>query len=98
MKANARNRKLEWSLKDEITLEFMKRDCVYCGSPPANVSRTRGEKFSYTGLDRLDSSVGYTIDNVVPACFDCNNAKRQMDFATFLDWTRKVHNHLTKRQ
>jgi hypothetical protein len=43
--------------------EFYNVDCHYCGEPNCN------------GLDRKDSSKGYTLDNVVSCCFPCNSKK-----------------------
>lgn len=32
-------------------------------------------RYTYNGVDRLDSSMGYTPDNCVPCCWECNNMK-----------------------
>jgi hypothetical protein len=37
--------------------------CTYCGNPLNE---------SGSGLDRLDDSAGYTLSNLVPACWPCN--------------------------
>lgn len=50
-----------------ITIEDMRdiisTGCVYCGDT------------NRVGLDRIDNSKGHTIDNVVPACYECNVAR-----------------------
>ena len=38
---------------------------------------------SYNGIDRLDSSLGYTKDNIVTCCKICNYAKNKMKFEDF---------------
>lgn len=54
----------------DITLpdiaELCNLPCHYCQSQLAP---------SGHGLDRLDSDLGYTRDNVVPCCKECNMAK-----------------------
>jgi hypothetical protein len=40
--------------------------CSYCGGPLPTAG---------AGLDRLDNSKGYDLDNVVPCCGDCNRLR-----------------------
>lgn len=42
------------------------------------------------GLDRVDSSGGYTLDNVVPCCQQCNNAKGESTPAEFTAWALRL--------
>lgn len=35
------------------------------------------------GLDRIDNSIGYRIDNVVPCCVPCNMERRTLSFAEY---------------
>ena len=58
--------------------------CYYCGSGPVNEHRKYGNKnteytdgyvFKYNGLDRINSEIGYSVDNVVPCCKWCNFMK-----------------------
>jgi hypothetical protein len=74
--------------------------CTYCGALPGNTKRDRvgGGVFVYNGLDRVDSARGYTLDNVVPACFLCNAAKRDMSVDDFIAWARRVVAHADGRQ
>jgi len=68
-------------------------NCFYCDGPPRTeknafwlgkreYSKLNGN-FSYNGLDRLDSSKGHTIDNVVTACLFCNIFKRERSLQEF---------------
>lgn len=55
------------------------------------------EKIIYlNGLDRVDSNLGYTPDNVVPCCPTCNYAKSDTPLEDFRNWIRKVYLHLWK--
>lgn len=65
-KSGAKYRGLSW----EITLEEFKslreRPCFYCeGALPE----------AAPGLDRRDNSKGYSPENVVPCCRDCNRIR-----------------------
>lgn len=45
---------------------------------------------SYNGLDRIDSSKGYTIDNVVPCNHKINMAKNDDTTEDFLAWVKQI--------
>jgi hypothetical protein len=52
--------------------------CHYCGVD-----------IEVTGLDRKDSNKGYTPDNVVPCCYDCNRKKSTKPYEQFLEEIKK---------
>lgn len=62
----AKQRGIEWALTFEEFAALRTKPCAYCGFPLAQTS---------TGLDRINSAVGYTVDNVLPSCWECNQAK-----------------------
>jgi hypothetical protein len=43
------------------------------------------------GLDRLDSSLGYTMDNIVSCCGICNRAKMDLKLDDFLSHIKKIY-------
>lgn len=53
--------------KEEFTT-FWQKPCSYCGSEIATV-----------GIDRVNSLIGYEIDNCVPCCETCNRMKLNLD-------------------
>ena len=83
----------------ELTLEefkfFLGKPCKYCGKSSSNVLNYRGIKntllkVKYNGIDRVDSSKGYTMDNCVTCCYRCNYMKSNMSTEEFLDQIRIV--------
>lgn len=42
------------------------------------------------GIDRRDSSLGYTLENCLPACGVCNKAKLDYTEEEFLVWTNRL--------
>jgi hypothetical protein len=62
-KNEARKRNKGWSLTKEHYYKLTSLNCHYCLCP---LNKTG------IGLDRLNNSIGYTADNVVPCCTICN--------------------------
>jgi len=77
------------------------QSCHYCGTPPSNVytSRHWGEKFVYSGIDRVNSDGGYTLDNCVSCCEICNKAKNALTIEQFNSWIYQlaVHQNLISK-
>lgn len=103
-RSGARDRALPWELTKEQFRSITSKNCFYCGSPPGQTvfARSRRDRckyngdYSYTGLDRIDSSLGYIIGNVCPCCKKCNRAKLALDVHSFYEWIRAVHANLVK--
>jgi hypothetical protein len=67
-------------------------DCHYCGVSPSMVRvlpSGRGA-FTYNGLDRVDNTLGYMLENVVPCCKTCNIAKGTMPYDDFMAWIGRL--------
>jgi hypothetical protein len=102
-RGRARKYGMEFSLTQEQFKNLIGKPCAYCKRPPyARVEfhgnrrstalhrdRPPGKSYSvvYTGIDRVDSSKGYTVDNCVPCCKPCNYAKGNMSFEEFKKWS-----------
>lgn len=43
------------------------------------------------GIDRKDSSKGYTIDNCVPCCTECNTMKSDLPLDVFYNRIDKIY-------
>ena len=79
-KRGAANRGYEFSLTREQVYSLVQQNCTYCGISPGN----------RIGLDRVDNERGYTPDNIVPCCEDCNRAKLTRTTEEFLSWAERV--------
>ena len=66
----AKNRSLKFELTEKQFFELAQKDCYYCGAKPSNINKTKSNngEYVYNGLDRIDNTKGYTIDNVVSCC------------------------------
>lgn len=87
---NARNRNLSFELSPEEFKDLISRDCYYCGREPNQRWKSHKSSYVYNGIDRVNSSKGYTVDNTVPCCKFCNYAKRDMPVEDFIECCRKV--------
>jgi len=77
----AEDRGLAFNLTLEQFSTITSKNCFYCDTPPANSykrSNSNSGEFIYSGIDRVDNSVGYEINNCVPCCYPCNNRKRSV--------------------
>ncbi len=92
-KHHAEDRQLVWEISDIVFDTLTSEPCFYCGATPANEHATKDTNgsFIYNGIDRTDSSKGYTLENVVPCCAICNRAKMAMSREDFLAWVERVH-------
>lgn len=98
VKGRRRARELGFDITLEQFIEISSRTCYYCGAPPTPSKGSR-EWAAYVysnGLDRVDSSKGYLLNNVVPACKRCNMAKSDMTQEEFFEWIRKVSEKFPK--
>ena len=70
----AKIRGINFSLPFELyETQLWGKPCHYCGC-----------KIEITGLDRKDSSKGYSRDNVVPCCGPCNVKKNTKPYEQFI--------------
>ena len=73
------------------------QDCYYCDTNGGAISKGLGKTsgdFPYTGLDRIDSSEGYSPENTVPCCKVCNTMKNtltQEEFLAHINLIAKKH-------
>ena len=99
-KTSFRNRKkhLTFELTKEQFLSIVVKPCVYCGTVNSNEHHATNCNGSFVsnGIDRVDSNIGYTIENCVPCCDVCNRMKLDHSVDVFLGHIEKIFNHLRK--
>lgn len=76
-KTDAKRRGYSFELTNEEFDSVIIKDCVYCGAKtPAKRMYNDWGIVEYTGIDRLNNHLGYTISNSVPCCKNCNSIKK----------------------
>lgn len=99
-KSGAVKRGYTFDLTFNKFVELLGGDCFYCGAKPElheyekQYMQKLEDPFKHNGIDRVDTTKGYTSDNCVSCCSKCNYAKHQMSLQEFKDWIDKVYNNL----
>src|SRR3990172_10920586 len=76
----ARKRNLIFNLTFNDFLELIFHPCYYCGKEKTNKQKMRdGNYLFYNGIDRVDNTIGYLLNNCVACCRNCNVRKRSVD-------------------
>lgn len=67
-KSHAKAKGLEFSIDKELYFNTISKGCFYCGE----ILNNRGTGYS---LDRIDNTKGYSKDNILPCCGECNRIR-----------------------
>jgi hypothetical protein len=94
-----KRKNISFELTKEEFLELTRQNCFYCGRQPYQIGRTRGNNgnYVYNGVDRIDSSKGYTLSNCVSCCGRCNKAKLAETQSDFFEWIKTIHSNLSNK-
>jgi hypothetical protein len=100
-KNQAKRRKIDFCLTKELFAKLTESNCAYCGDFPSQQFNVKYSKilneeriFLYSGIDRVESSKGYTKDNVVPCCRKCNVGKHSLSLFEWKVHLKKICTHL----
>lgn len=80
---SAKKRNHAFDISFEDFMSFWQFPCSYCG-----------DSIETIGLDRIDSSQGYILGNLIPCCYDCNEMKNNRSQNEFYDRIKKIVQHL----
>lgn len=97
-KDGANKRHLDFKLTQSQVFELFKGNCYYCGTKPiiktsSDAWKISSESLIFNGIDRIDSSQGYTEENTVSCCTTCNYGKHKQSEQEFIKWIQKVYNY-----
>ena len=85
----AHHRGIEWNMCDEHAKSILLKPCHYCGARDGTLKLSDGKQsILYSGIDRVDSKLGYQPGNVVPCCGKCNSLKSSLKIQDFI---KKAH-------
>lgn len=70
-----KNNNIIFNLTEEQFNNLIYMPCYYCASI---------EQKGFNGIDRMDSTRGYELDNCVSCCDECNTMKGALDNVTFI--------------
>jgi len=94
-KRGAKRRGYTFKLTLKQIKQLGQQNCYYCGGEPSNYKKLdfTYQEIHYNGIDRVDNTKGYTLDNVVPCCKWCNQAKSDMSITKFNEWLTRLYKH-----
>lgn len=90
LKYEARSRRVEWGvdLTDEMCYKMITGRCTYC-----NIAPDEKDLQSLHGIDRIDNTIGYTVENTTGCCGTCNNMKLTYSRDLFVIKCNQVSKH-----
>jgi hypothetical protein len=96
IRGRAKKRGQAWELDDETFDRLIQAPCSYCGRDPRNEAKSwvYGATVKYSGIDRIDSSKGYTKENSVSCCGRCNRWKSDATADEFKAHVKRIYEHL----
>jgi len=99
-KHTAKSRGYDFLLTKDEFLYLTKQNCFYCGKEPSQISRSQSNtgNYIYNGIDRVNNFNGYTIENCVPCCGECNVAKSNKTIKQFFEWIERIYNYSIKNK
>jgi hypothetical protein len=99
-RTSANRRGLNFDIDVDFFAENVVKSCSYCGDSLSSVKKSQsktGGDFLYTGIDRIDSTKGYTEDNCTPCCKICNVMKWDLSLEDFTNHIMKISSHLNNK-
>ena len=103
-KSKCKSKNWIFNLNKEEFKNLVFNNCHYCNQEPnqfrmdrCKYKRNMDSAFLMNGIDRLDSSIGYNLENCVSCCEDCNKAKRNLSYDQFLDLIKRIYEFKIKK-
>ncbi len=90
---------LRREVQNDITItdyaRLSRNPCLYCGREPFNWTKFHAKNnILYNGIDRVDNSQDYTLENLVTCCKDCNGMKFNKSPDDFLEHVMRIAAHV----
>lgn len=88
-----------FNLNREQFKKLTKQNCFYCGIIPAQkqTGKYLNGSYTYNGIDRVDNKNGYSVENCVPCCKNCNRAKDIMLQDEFKLWIENIYKNFIQK-
>lgn len=91
----AKERDLAWQLSEEQFIDIIESSCHYCGERGSMKDIKKDRTISINGIDRVDNTKGYTVENIVPCCNFCNHAKKDYSYDYFINKIKFIAEYLS---
>jgi hypothetical protein len=74
-KHDAKRRGHDFNLTFEFFYQLVTSNCYLCDKKPSNRFKRKNKTIKYSGIDRINTALGYLDSNVAPCCRRCNQSK-----------------------
>lgn len=102
LKKRDKNKGFTDTISFDVFSLLSKSPCKYCGLEHSKeiedrLHESKSQKrlsdhvLKCNGIDRVDSSKGYTVENSASCCKYCNTAKNTMSESDFYEWIKRVY-------
>lgn len=94
----AKRKGLEVTLTDDEFINLVTTNCHYCNRPwDSDTRRVNGSLVKMGTIDRKDASKGYTTENCVPSCKQCNTTKMDYGYDEFKAHIIRLYDHFASK-
>jgi hypothetical protein len=101
-RCQARRRGIAFELTFEQFKKLTSSPCFYTGRLPSQLAKSQNSHgatpYTYNGIDRLDNSKGYILENCVPCCGPVNTMKLSLPFDLFISLCREITENFMAKQ
>jgi hypothetical protein len=99
-KNNARRKDMVFELSPEEFRMLTSGSCYYCGRQPESIYNhfTYNGPYVYNGVDRIMNGKGYTVENCVSCCWQCNRIKGKLSQYEFHELILNIYEHMAGRE
>ena len=100
LKNGAFSRNLIFEITYNEFLVISNQNCYICGEEPKDIrygyirrryTQNKDNWVICNSLDRIDNTIGYTLENVRPCCSMCNRMKSDFELEVFLEKISKIN-------
>lgn len=89
-KGKSKYRNITFELSEEEFRDIVTSPCHYCGEQDSKTIYGTDEEYQLCGIDRIDNSKHYLLENCVSCCKICNMAKGEQTLEQFYAWVDRV--------
>ena len=86
---DSKRRNISFNLTFDQFVEITSNSCYYCKS---------FDERNFCGIDRVDSNIGYVVQNCVACCKTCNYMKLELTVEQWMNHMKKVLETYSKRK
>jgi hypothetical protein len=92
-----RGRNFSFELSKDKFKTLTQTNCFYCGDSPSAIIKSYKDNYIYNGVDRINSLLGYTLQNVVSCCTFCNRAKMKYSYSEFIQQIQNIYDYINNK-